>query len=100
MIPVFPLSNKLLWSLLTMLPLLGAGCAQNCKEAELRAQEAEKQVAELQAKNDKLASAIQEEKLVSARLQMALVEKQSKISVLKLDQAASKRPDRSDRVAV
>jgi len=53
----------------------------------MRAMEMEKQIAGLQEENRQLMSAIQEEKNIAAKLQMALIEKQSKISSLKSGQA-------------
>lgn len=73
--------------LLSCVPAFLTGCALKDKEAEMRAMEMEKQIAELQEANSQLTSAIKEEKSITAKLQMALIEKQSKISSLKSNQA-------------
>lgn len=59
----------------------------------MRTVEMEKQITELQEANRQLMSAIQEEKNNSAKLQMALIEKQSKISNLKSSQMNRKQED-------
>lgn len=86
MVLISRLRNLFFLLLLPCLPALLTGCALKDKEAEMRVMEMEKQIAELQEANSQLTSAIQEEKNITAKLQMALIEKRSKISSLKSDQ--------------
>ncbi|OQX12839.1 MAG: hypothetical protein BWK76_17085 [Desulfobulbaceae bacterium A2] len=67
---------------LLLLTLLLAACAST-KEAEMRAVELQRQNTSLQQRNSQLETELAENKAVAARLQMELVDKQTRIARLK-----------------